>query len=101
MPAALRPESPPPPVPRDRPFQFAIGMLIQILTLSPAGGCVMNTVTRHTPGLAGSTTADSIVVFGSATVARLSQERTACALGTAGLGRALKGGAGAGPRPPI
>src|SRR5215471_8902113 len=86
MPAALPPESPPPPVPRNRPFQFDVGMPIQILTLSPAGGCVVTAVIRHRPGLAGSTTADSMVVFASATVARLSHDRTGFAFATTGLG---------------
>src|SRR5215471_15638587 len=99
MPAALPPESPPPPVPRNRPFQFDVGMPIQILTLSPAGGCVVTAVMRHMPGLAGSTAADSMVVLGRATVAKLSQERTGCALATAGLGRAPNGGPGGAPRP--
>src|SRR5688572_3598282 len=66
-------------------------------TLSPIGGCVVMAVTRHTPGFAGSTAADSIVVFGSATVARLSHERTGLAFGIAGFGA---GNAGPAPRPP-
>src|SRR5262245_15421035 len=98
MPAALPPENPPPPTPRNRPFQFDVGMPTQILTLSPAGGCVVIAVTRHMPGLAGSSTADSMVVFGSATIARLSQDRTGLALATAGFGT-TPNGAGTAPRP--
>src|SRR5215207_10553612 len=85
-PAALPPEKPPPPVPRKRPFQFAVGIAVQTRTLSPIGGWVVTAVIRHTPGLAGSTAADSIVVFGSVTVTRLSQERTGDALEMAGFG---------------
>src|SRR5579863_1189525 len=96
-PAALPPTNPPPPIPRNRPFQFAVGMATQIFTLSPAGGCVVTAVTRHMPELDGSTAADSIVVlgrraFGSASMARLSQDRTGFALGTTGFGVAPSGG---------
>jgi hypothetical protein len=69
-----------------RPFQFDVGMAIQILTLSPAGGCVVIAATRHIAGLFGSTAADSIVVFGNATVARLSQDRTGFAPGMSAFG---------------
>ena len=47
---------------------------------------MVTAVTRQMPGLFGSTAADSIVVFGSATVARLSHDRTGLALGIAGFG---------------
>src|SRR5690349_6010829 len=101
MPAALPPEKPPPPIPTNRPFQLEVGMPIQILTLSPAGGCVVMAVTRQIPGLAGSAAADSIVVFGSAILARLSQERTGFAAAMAGFGVAPSGGCGGpAPRPP-
>ena len=46
-------------------------------------------VTRQTPGLFESTAADSIVVFGSATLARLSHDRTAFAFAMAGFGVGL------------
>jgi hypothetical protein len=38
-------------------------MPIQILTLSPVGGCVVIAVTRQMSGFAGSTTVDSMIVF--------------------------------------
>src|SRR5262245_66610022 len=79
-----------------RPFQFEVGMATQILTLSPADGCVVTAVTRQMPGLFGSTAADSMVVFGNATEARLSHVRTAFASGINDLGG---GWAGAPPRP--
>src|SRR5271165_4090556 len=79
-------------MPRKRPFQFAVGMPIQIFTLSPMGGCVVIAVTRQMPGFAGSTVADSMIVFGSATIARLSQDRTGFAFAIAGLGVVPKGG---------
>ena len=82
------------------PFQFEVGMPTQMRTLSPAGGCVLTAVTRQMAGLFGSTAADSIVVFGSATLARLSQERTAFALAIAGFGGVCINGAAAGPPPP-
>src|SRR6478736_3087213 len=83
---ALPPANPPPPVPRNRPFQFVVGIAIQILTLSPAGGCVVVAMTRQRLGLAASTVADSIVVSGSATLAKLSHDRTGLALAMSGLG---------------
>src|SRR5688500_12665174 len=75
------PENPPPPFPRKRPFQFVVGIAIQIRTLSPAGGCVVTAVTRQTLGAAGSMTDDSIVVFGSLTDARFSHDITALTFG--------------------
>src|SRR5438552_7196519 len=81
-----------------RPFQFDIGIATQMRTLSPAGGCVVIAVTRHTLALFASTFADSIVVFGRATMARLSQVRTGFAFGIAGSG-VLPNGGGV-PRPP-
>ena len=59
-------------------------------------------VTRQMPGLLASTAADSIVVFGSATLARLSHDRTGLAFAMAGFGVVcISGGsAGAPPRPP-
>ena len=74
-------------------------MATQILILSPAGGCVVTAVTRQTPGLLGSTAADSIVVFGNATVARLSQDRTGFALAIAGFGLTAAGAAPPRPAP--
>ena len=85
-PVALPPENPPPPVPRKRPFQFAVGIAIQMRTLSPAGGCVVVAMTRQRLGFAASTVADSIVVSGSATFARLSHDRTGLAFAMSGLG---------------
>src|SRR5207344_517107 len=63
-----------------------VGIAIQVRTLSPAGGCVVVAMTRQRLGLAASTVADSIVVSGSATLARLSHERTGLALAMSGLG---------------
>src|SRR6516162_10709145 len=73
-------------------------------TLSPAGGCVVIAVTRQMPGFSGSAEADSIVVFGSVTLARLSQDRTGFALGIADFGVTPRGGCtgkppGPAPRP--
>ena len=51
-------------------------------TASPAGGCVTIAVTRHDGGVVASplsTAAETIVVFGSVTAARLSHERTGSA----------------------
>src|SRR5688572_16976073 len=79
-----------------RPFQFDSGIATQIRTLSPAGGCVVTAVTRQRAGLFGSAAADSIVVFGSAISARLSQVRTGLAFGISALGG---GPAGGPPRP--
>jgi hypothetical protein len=76
-------------------------MPIQILTLSPLGGWVVIAVTRQMPGLAGSTAADSMIVFGRATIARLSQERTGFALAMAGFGVAPKGGSPGGCALPV
>src|SRR5688572_4939927 len=79
------------------PFQFEVGIAIQIVTRSFIGGCVDIAVTRHIPGLFASRAADSIVVFGSVIVARLSQLLT----GLASAINALGPGAGATfPRPP-
>src|SRR5262245_47992265 len=97
--AALPPENPPPPLPRKRPFQFDVGSAIHIRTLSPAGGCVTTAVTRQTPGLSESSAADSMVVFGSAMVVRLSHERTGLAPATSGFGVVCISGGGAGPPP--
>src|SRR6185295_15087620 len=97
----LPPTKPPPPFPRKRPFQFAVGIAIQIRTLSPAGGCVVVATTRQTPGLFGSIAAVSMVVLGSVTVARLSHDRTGLAFAMSGFGGVCIGGGGAGgpPRP--
>lgn len=56
------------------------------------GGWVVIAVTRQMPGFAGSTAADSMIVFGSATIARLSQDRTGFAFAIAGFGVVPKGG---------
>src|SRR5439155_9808755 len=93
------PTNPPPPFPRKRPFQVDVGIAIQIRTLSPAGGCVATAVTRQTPGLSESTAADSMVVFGSAMLARLSHERTGLAFATSGFGGVCMSGGGGGPPP--
>src|SRR5688572_24527789 len=79
------------------PFQFEVGMAIQIVTRSFIGGCVDIAVTRQMPGLFASTAADSMVVFGSVTVARLSQVLTGLASGINALG---PGTGAAFPRPP-
>src|SRR5688572_31292157 len=63
-----------------------MGIAIQIRTLSPAGGCVVIATTRQIAGFVASTIADSMVVLGSVTVARLSHDRTGLALATSGLG---------------
>ena len=47
---------------------------------------MVTAVTRQIAGLAGSNAADSMVVFGSATFARLSQDLTGFALAIAGFG---------------
>jgi len=61
------------------------GNPIQTFTLSPEGGCVTVAVTRHQP-FEGSIVADSIVVFGIDTFARLSHEHTGAALEKIGFG---------------
>ena len=63
-----------------------MGIAIQIRTLSPAGGCVVIATMRQMSGLVASTIADSMVVFGSATVARLSHDRTGLAPAMSGFG---------------
>src|SRR5262245_48997368 len=80
----------------NRPFQLVVGMAIQIRTLSPAGGCVVNAAIRQIPGLFGSTVADSMVVFGKVTEARLSQVHIGFALAIKGFG-----GGWAGPPRPV
>src|SRR5262245_1262118 len=80
------------------PFQLEVGMPTQIVTLSPAGGCVVIAVTRQMPGLFASSTADSIVVFGSFTFIRLSHVRTGFASGISAFGPGATAGA-APPRP--
>lgn len=57
-------------------------------------------VTRQTLESFASSFADSTVVFGKATIARLSQVRTGLALGIAGLGVLPRGGRAPGPPPP-
>src|SRR5262245_54195296 len=81
----------------NRPFQFAVGIAIQMRTLSPIGGCVVMAVMRQRLGLFASTAADSIVVFVNTIDVGLSQVRTGFAPGM----RAFGGGAvGPAPRPP-
>jgi hypothetical protein len=70
-------------------------MASQIFTLSPAGGWVVIAVTRHMPGFIGSTAADSIVVFGKATAARLSQVLTGFAFAINAFGGGPAGGGAA------
>ncbi len=84
-------------MPRNRPFQFDVGIAIQIRTLSPAGGCVVMATTRQMSGLFASTAADSMVVFGSVTLARLSHDRTGFAFAMSGFGGACISD---GPGPP-
>src|SRR5438034_1580725 len=55
------------------------------LTRSPDGGCVTVAVTRHDPS-EGSSAAESIVVLGSETLARLSHGHTGEAPGKRGFG---------------
>ena len=59
-------------------------------------------VTRQMPGLFASTAADSMVVFESAMLARLSHERTGLGLAIAGFGAVCISDGGGGPptRPP-
>src|SRR2546425_10159619 len=71
---ALPPENPPPPLPRNLPFQFVAGRPMKILTRSPAGGCVTVAVTRHAP-FDGSSVAESMVVLGMDCFVRLSHGR--------------------------
>src|SRR5688572_2563264 len=100
-PAALPPENPPLPVPRNRPFQADIGIASQIRTASTAGGCVVTAVTRQMRELPESTAAHSIVVFGSTSDARLSQDRTGLAFGINGFGTVIAAAIpGPPPRPP-
>lgn len=56
----------------------------------------MIAVTRHTLGLFASILADSIVVFGRATIVRLSQVRTGFEFGIAGFGVLPNGGCAGG-----
>src|SRR2546425_12367162 len=77
---ALPPENPPPPFPRNLPFQFVTGSPIKILTRSLEGGCVIVAVTRHEPS-EGSTPAESMVVLGRESLARLSHGHTGAAPG--------------------
>jgi hypothetical protein len=71
-------------------------------TLSTDGGWVVMAVTRHTSALLASAFADSIVVFGSANIARLSHVRTGFAFAIAGFGVLPNGGAaGAAPFPAV
>lgn len=59
---------------------------MKTFTRSPDGGCVTETVTRQTPFV--SSAAESIVVFGSETLARSSHEHTGVMPGKNGLGGA-------------
>src|ERR1051325_9406528 len=61
------PEKPPPPFPRNLPFQPFTGSPMKTFTRSPAGGCVTVAITRHELS-EGSITAESIVVFGIETL---------------------------------
>src|SRR5687767_1796891 len=58
---------------------------MKILTRSPDGGCVTVATTRHQP-LEGSIVAESMVVFGSETLVRLSHGQTGFASGKSGFG---------------
>src|SRR5438093_9836430 len=75
---ALPPENPPPPFPRNLPFQLVVGRSMKILIRSPDGGCVTVAVTRHAP-FEGSSAAESILVLGMETFARLSHGHIAAA----------------------
>src|SRR5437870_4422289 len=70
---------------RGLPFQFVAGRPMKTLTRSPDGGCVTVAVTRHEPS-EGSSAAESIVVLGSETLARLSHGHTGAASGKSGFG---------------
>src|SRR5438477_10619210 len=83
--SALPPENPPPPFPRNLPFQFVAGRPMKTLTRSPDGGCVTVAMTRHERS-EGSSAAESIVVLGSVTLPRLSQGHTVSASGKNGFG---------------
>jgi len=72
-----------------RLFQSDVGSAIQMGTLSFSGGCLVIAVTRQTLELFGSTPADSMLVFDSASM----QDRTAFGFGTVGFCLMLKGGA--------
>src|SRR5947207_15427841 len=58
---------------------------MKILTRSPDGGCVTVAVTRHEPSEE-SMAAESIVVLGSETLARLAHGHTGAASGKSGFG---------------
>ncbi len=102
-PPAFPPTNPPPPVPTKASVPVRGWDTYPDANLVAGdGGCVVIAVTRQIPGFFGSTTADSIVVFGSATVARLSHDRTGLAFAIAGFGAVCMNGGriGAAPRPP-
>src|SRR5262249_26868960 len=65
------PKYPPTPVPWTLPFQPFVGRATNTLTRHPVGGCVTVALTRQDPSAALSST-DSMVVFGIATLVRLS-----------------------------
>src|SRR5262249_57459478 len=79
------PTSPPPPIPWNRPFQPFVGRATNTLTRHPVGGCVTVALTRHDPSAALSST-ESMVVFGSATLVRLSCGITGALSAKAGFG---------------
>src|SRR5262249_37402365 len=81
------PTSPPPPIPWNRPFQPFVGRATNTLTRHPVGGCVTVARTRQDPSAALSST-ESMVVLGSATLARSSWGITGAPSATAGLGGA-------------
>src|SRR5262249_23247121 len=81
-PFGLPPEKPPPPTPSNRPFQPDMGSPMNTRMRSPADGWETTAVTRQNAGrapLAGSIAADSMVVFASVMVDRLSHVRSGCA----------------------
>src|SRR4051812_6632066 len=81
------PTYPPPPVPWNRPFQPFVGRATNTFPRHPAGGCVTVARTRQDPSAASSST-ESMVVFGSATLARSSCEITGSPSAKTGLGGA-------------
>src|SRR5262249_44941463 len=81
------PTSPPPPVPWNLPFQPFVGRATNTLTRHPVGGCVTVALTRHDPSESLSST-ESMVVFGSATLARPSCGITGSLSAKIGLGGA-------------
>ena len=86
-PAGFPPTYPPPPVPWNLPFQPFVGRATNTFTRHPVGGCVTVARTRQDPSASLSST-ESMVVFGSETLARSSCGITGSLSAKAGLGGA-------------